>query len=101
MKPLCTCCPSAGKGWCKSGLLLSLSEQLGGRKIAQREGGRVVVSAWSPITLHHFASWKPDTVKRSCALSDLQTQCLHEKPHEVFFSTEAVAFIGNLSNIQA
>lgn len=63
--------------------------------------GRVVVSAWSPITLHHFASWKQDTAQRSCALSDLQTQCLHEKPHEVFFSTEAVAFIGNLSNIQA
>lgn len=54
---------------------LTLSEELGGRKIAcRREGGRVVVSAWSPITFHHFVSWKQDTVKRSCALSDLQMQ---------------------------
>lgn len=37
---------------------LTLSEQLCGRKITQREGGSVVVSAWSPIILHHFASWK-------------------------------------------
>lgn len=81
---------------------LTLSEQLGGRKITQRrEGGRVLVSAWNPITLHHIASWKQDMVKRSCALSDLQIRCLHKKPHEVLFSTEAAAFIGNLSNIQA
>lgn len=81
---------------------LTPSEQLGGRKITQRrEGGRVAASAWSPITFHHFVGWKQDTVKRSCALSDLQMQRLRRKPYEVLFSTEAAGFIDILSNIQA
>lgn len=79
----------------------SVRETQGKENHTEKRRGRVLVSAWSPITLHHFASWKQDMVKRSCALSDLQIQCLHKKPHEVFFSIEAVAFIGNLSNIQA
>lgn len=33
--------------------------------------------------------------------SDLQMQWLHKKPHEVFFSAEAMAFIDILSDIQA
>ena len=86
----------AGAGWA-----YSVRATQGKENRTEQRRGRVAARAWSPITFHYFATWKPDTVKRSCALSDLQMQWLHGKPHEVFFSTEAAGFIDILSNIQA